>query len=65
MIFEKIIFWSDIKEIIRLNQEAALGNPEPEKLEKVYRIVVLELLGLIACPLALLTLLGKLGIFRS
>lgn len=36
----KLIFWKDIQEIVWLNQEVALGNPEPEKLVRVYRALL-------------------------
>lgn len=62
MIFGKIIVWQDIKEIIRLNKEADLGNPEPEKLVAAYHRLLKKLAILIIFLLGLLILVKNVEI---
>lgn len=58
----KFIFWKDIKEIIRLNQEAVHGNPEPEKLVAVYLRTIKKIVIWIIFLSGLVILMRRSGI---
>jgi len=43
----KSIFWEDIKEVIRLNQETSRDKREPEQIIRVASVVILKLIGFV------------------